>query len=50
MLETKDKIHKKLINPNKLPFLQSQILQKLYLDIHNDVKSTIENIAKIANW
>ncbi len=40
----------KNISPNKLPFLQSQILQKLYLDIHNQVCSKKEDIADTADY
>lgn len=50
MQETKEIKQTKIISPNKLPFLQSQILQKLYLDIHNNIKTTIENIAKITDY
>ena len=42
--------NKQYISLNKLPFLQSQILQKLYLDIHNNIKTTIEDIAQITNY
>lgn len=40
----------KIISPNRLPFLQSQILQKIYIDIHNQEKISIEEIAKIADY
>jgi len=40
----------KNISPNKLPFLQSQILQKLYIDIHHHICSKIEDIADMADY
>ncbi|NLX41802.1 MAG: site-specific DNA-methyltransferase [Bacteroidales bacterium] len=40
----------KLINPNKLPFLQAQILQKIYIDISTNKKTTIEEIASITDY
>lgn len=42
--------NKKYISPSKLPFLQSQILQKLYLDIHGNIKSTIEDIVQVTDY
>lgn len=41
---------KKIINPNKLPFLQSQILQKLYLDIYYNKKTTLKDIAETTDY
>ena len=39
-----------LISPNRLPFLQSQVLQKLFLDIHNNKKSYLKDIVKLTNY
>lgn len=39
-----------LINPNKLPFLQSQILEKIYLDISLKHKTTIEDLALLTEY
>ena len=35
LIETEKIVTEKLISPNKLPFLQSQVLQKIYLNINN---------------
>ena len=48
MLETLKEV--KLISPNKLPFLQSQILQKIYIDLSNNKKTSIEEIATITDY
>ena len=40
----------KLISPNKLPFLQSQILQIIYIDISLKNKTTLEQISKITDY
>lgn len=40
----------KLISPNKLPFLQSQILQILYINIFTGKESTIEEISEITDY
>lgn len=50
MLRKIKSVKNKIISPHKLPFLQSQILQKLYLDIYNNVKSTIEYIVEITDY
>ena len=36
----------KLISPNKLPFLQAQILQTIYIEISRSQKTTLENISQ----
>jgi DNA modification methylase len=41
---------RKLISPNKLPFLQSQILQLLYLNIHTNKTNTLEEISRITDY
>jgi DNA modification methylase len=41
---------KKIISPNKLPFLQSQILQKIYLDINSKKHTTIQGISEITGY
>ncbi|MCS6968420.1 MAG: hypothetical protein RMJ44_06740 [Cytophagales bacterium] len=41
---------KKKINPNRLPFLQAQILQKIYFDISQDQKTTLEALAEITDY
>lgn len=40
----------KPISPNKLPFLQSQVLQKKYLDIHFQRKTTISDICSLTGY
>jgi len=50
MQQTVKKKYKKIKSPNNLPFLQSQILQKIYLDINNNKKSMIEEIAQITDY
>ena len=50
-MQKTDKIGKeKTFSPNKLPFLQSQILQKIFIDINNNVKSDIEDIAQLTDY
>ena len=39
-----------LISPNKLPFLQAQILQILYLNIFLEKNCTIEEIAEVSDY
>jgi len=41
---------KKLVNPNKLPFLQSQILQRIYIDISLNKKTTLESISIVTSY
>ncbi len=41
---------KKIISPNRLAFLQSQVLQKLYLDIFYKKTTTLKEIAEITNY
>jgi DNA modification methylase len=43
-------IKSKKLNPNKLPFLQAQMLQKIYLDLFQNIKSNIEVLAKLAEY
>ncbi|REE82142.1 hypothetical protein BX611_1685 [Lutibacter oceani] len=43
-------IKEKLISPNKLPFLQSQILQIIYIDISLNQKTSLENIYKVTDY
>lgn len=40
----------KLISPNKLPFLQAEILQIIFIDLSLDRKTTIEDISKITDY
>lgn len=40
----------KTYGPRKLPFLQSQTLEKIYLDIYNDKKTTIEELSEITAY
>ncbi len=40
----------KRLNPNKLPFLQVQILQQIYLDIYNQVPTTLANLAELTDY
>ncbi len=40
----------KSINPNKLPFLQVQILQKTYLDLYEKRLTNLEELAKVTDY
>jgi DNA modification methylase len=40
----------KVINPNKLPFLQAQMLQKIYADLYEKKQSTIDELAELADY
>lgn len=40
----------KSINPNKLPFLQAQILQKIYLDLHEQKRTALEELAELTDY
>ena len=44
------KIKKKIISPNRLPFLQSQILQKIYIDIYNNKQTDIDELSKLTDY
>lgn len=39
-----------LISPNKLPFLQAQILQVIYIELSRTQKPMLENISKITDY
>lgn len=41
---------KKKINPNRLPFLQAQILQKIYTDISENQITTLEELAELTDY
>lgn len=43
-------VQEKLISPNKLPFLQAQILQIIYFNIYSKKDITIEEFAKISDY
>ena len=40
----------KITNPNKLPFLQAQVLQKIYLDLFDHKRITIEELSKLTDY
>ncbi|MBT9166874.1 MAG: hypothetical protein DDT19_00198 [Syntrophomonadaceae bacterium] len=40
----------KICNPNKLPFLQAQILQKIYLNLFEEKKTTIEELSELTDY
>lgn len=40
----------KICNPNKLPFLQAQILQKIYLNLFEEKKTTIEELLELTDY
>lgn len=40
----------KEINPNKLPFLQAQILQKIFIDYHLNKQTTFEELSLITDY
>jgi len=43
-------ITEKKLNPNKLPFLQAQMLQQIYLDLYEQKKTDIHYLADIADY
>lgn len=45
-IETKVKI----ANPNNLPFLQAQILQKIYFDLFEQKRTTIEDLSELTDY
>lgn len=45
-VETKGKI----ANPNNLPFLQAQILQKIYFDLFEQGQTTIEDLSELTDY
>lgn len=38
------------INPNKLPFLQAQILQKIYLNLHEQMQTSLEELSELTDY
>src|SRR4030043_1681769 len=40
----------KIANPNNLPFLQAQILQKIYLDLFQQEQTTIEDLSELTDY
>ena len=40
----------KIANPNNLPFLQAQILQKIYFDLFEQKQTTIENLSELTDY
>ena len=44
------KSEKKITNPNKLPFLQAQVLQKIYFDLFEHKRITIEELSKLTDY
>ena len=40
----------KTANPNKLPFLQAQVLQKIYFDLSEHKRTTIEELSELTNY
>lgn len=45
-IETKGKV----ANPNNLPFLQAQILQKIYFDLFEQKQTTIEDLSELTDY
>jgi DNA modification methylase len=43
-------IAKKTLNPNKLPFLQAQMLQKIYTDLYEKKQTNLIELAEIADY
>ncbi|MGI6370074.1 MAG: site-specific DNA-methyltransferase [Ignavibacteria bacterium] len=43
-------LKERMISPNKLPFLQSQVLQKIYIDLSKNKKTDIEEIAYLTDY
>ncbi|MBI4823720.1 MAG: hypothetical protein HY805_05765 [Nitrospirae bacterium] len=44
------KAQAKNVNPNKLPFLQAQVLQKIYMDLHEQKHTTIEDLSELTGY
>lgn len=40
----------KIANPNKLPFLQAQALQKIYFDLFDQKRTTIEELSELTDY
>src|SRR4030067_2474321 len=40
----------KIANPNNLPFLQAQILQKIYFDLFEQKQKTIEDLSELTDY
>ncbi|MBI5755287.1 MAG: hypothetical protein HZA12_00020, partial [Nitrospirae bacterium] len=40
----------KIANPNNLPFLQAQILQKIYFDLFEQEQTTIEDLSELTDY
>ncbi len=38
------------INPNRLPFLQAQVLQKIYFDLFDEKQTSIDEIAEMTDY
>jgi len=38
------------VNPNKLPFLQVQILQRIYLDLFEQRQTALEDLAELTDY
>ena len=43
-------LQEKILNPNKLPFLQAQILQKIYVDLFEDKSTTINDLSELTDY
>lgn len=43
-------VKEKIANPNKLPFLQAQVLQKIYFDLFEHKRTTIEDLSELTSY
>jgi len=41
---------KKEVSPNKLPFLQAQILQQIFIDFHENKQTTLEKLSELTDY
>jgi len=48
--EVEHKIEMKEISPNKLPFLQAQVLQKIFIDFHENKQTTIDELSELTDY
>ena len=48
--EFEQKIETKEISPNKLPFLQAQVLQKIFIDFHENKQTSIDELSELTDY
>jgi hypothetical protein len=40
----------KEVSPNKLPFLQAQVLQQIFIDFHENKQTTLEKLSELTDY